>query len=468
MSYLGAPAEKCHRCQDSGWDRLRKDAVPRTDRADCVLMRPEYIIRLSVCVALLSATAFLTYRLDIAMHENRQHRIDLAEIRHIRYGLLNANVWADRLAPIFSKKIAAFDLTSGDKDALRPSVEKMVNRMIVQSGEIMGEQIGKDKALGVFAGPIKQFLTNTLLKAENLRGYVPKLTDTILSELGKPEAKQAIQQSVKRVFLESAATTAAEIDMTQYSTTLKKYGCTAGDECQGLLLTTINEEESHIGRNAAVILAMVALAFALMLIKRSPILRSETMVLALFCAVLLWAGLRNPMIDIDARITRLSFQLSGEPIEFTDQVLFFQSKSILDVVRLLLETKEVGMVTVGLMVLAFSVIFPLAKLAASTLYAYRVRGLQENRLVQFFALKSAKWSMADVLVVALFMAYIGFDGVISSQLRELRGAAGGLDVFTTNGTRLQAGFFLFLGFCIAGLLLGGALSRVSAKDHPTT
>jgi len=72
----------------------------------------------------------------MAMQANLQRRIDLAEIRHIRYGLLNANLWAERLAPIFSKKIAAFDLTPGDKDALRPSIERMVNRMIVQSGEI--------------------------------------------------------------------------------------------------------------------------------------------------------------------------------------------------------------------------------------------------------------------------------------------------------------------------------------------
>jgi hypothetical protein len=426
-------------------------------------MQKGYIIRLCVCVALLSATAVLTYLLDIAMHANRQRRIDLAEIRHIRYGLLNANVWAERLAPIFSKKIAAFDLTSGDKDALRPSIERMVNRMIVQSGEIMGEQIGKDKALGLFAAPIKQFLTNTLLNSENLRAYVPKLTDTILSELGKPEAKQAIQQSVKRAFLESAATTSAEIDMTRYSTTLKKYGCIAGDECQGVLLKTIDEEQSRTARNAAIILAMAALAFALMLIKRSPILRSETMVLALVCAVLLWAGLRNPMIDIDARIVRLSFQLTGEPIEFTNQVLFFQSKSIIDVVQLLLETRKPGMVTVGLMVLAFSVIFPVAKLVASALYCYRVRGLQESAFVKFFALKSGKWSMADVLVVALFMAYIGFDGVISTQLNQLREAAVGMDVLTTNNTTLEPGFFLFLGFCVAGLLLGQALERSSKQ-----
>jgi hypothetical protein len=230
-----------------------------------------------------------------------------------------------------------------------------------------------------------------------------------------------------------------------------------------VLSKTINEEESRIGKTAAVILAMAALAFALMLIRRSPILRSETMVLAGVCAVLLWAGLRNPMIDIDARIVRLSFQLTGEPIEFSNQVLFFQSKSITDVVRLLLETRKPGMVTVGLMVLAFSVIFPVAKLCASALYCYRVRGLQENAFVKFFALKSGKWSMADVLVVALFMAYIGFDGVISTQLNQLRQAAAGMDVLTTNNTTLQAGFFLFLGFCIAGLLLGQALERSSKK-----
>jgi hypothetical protein len=426
-------------------------------------MRPGYIIRLSVCVVLLSATTFLTYRLDRTMHANRQRRIDLAEIRHIRYGLLNANVWADQLALIFSKKIAEFDLTSADKDALRPSIERMVHRMIVQSAEIMGDQIGQNRVLGLFAEPIKQFLTNTLLNAENLRGYVPTLTDTILSELGKPEAKQAIQQSVKRVLLESAATRSAAIDMTPYSAALKKYGCAGGEECQGLLSGRINEEESRIGRDAAVILAMVALAFALMLIRKSPILRSETILLAFFCAVLLWAGLRNPMIGIDARIMRLSLQLAGEPIEFTDQVLFFQSKSILDVVRLLFETGKPGMVTVGLMVLAFSVIFPVAKLAASALYCYRIRGLQENAFVKFFALKSGKWSMADVLVVALFMAYIGFDGVISAQLDQLREAAAGMDVLTTNNTTLEAGFFLFLGFCVAGLLLGQVLERSSKK-----
>src|SRR5262249_29078275 len=254
-----------------------------------------------------------------------------------------------------------------------------------------------------FGAQISQFLA-PLLKLDSLRAHVPAFTDTIISELGKPDAKQAIQQSLKNALFETTSTTFAQIDMTQYKSILEKHACTDGKGCQALLASIINSEESRIRRDAAAVLLIAALAFALILIRRSPLRKSETVVLALFCAVLLWAGLRNPMIDIDASISRLSFQLSGEPIEFTDQVLFFQSKSILDVVQLLLEKREFGMVTVGLMVLAFSVIFPIAKLIASALCSYRVRGLQENRLVQFFALKSGKWSMADVLVVALFMA----------------------------------------------------------------
>jgi uncharacterized paraquat-inducible protein A len=30
--------------------------------------------------------------------------------------------------------------------------------------------------------------------------------------------------------------------------------------------------------------------------------------------------------------------------------------------------------------------------------------------------KTGKWSMADVIVVAIFMAYIGFSGIVGEQL----------------------------------------------------
>jgi hypothetical protein len=65
--------------------------------------------------------------------------------------------------------------------------------------------------------------------------------------------------------------------------------------------------------------------------------------------------------------------------------------------------------------------------------------------------------MADVLVVAIFMAYIGFSGLIASQLSGIADAGSGVRVMTTDGTSLLVGFYLFLGFVIASLLVSAKL-----------
>ena len=47
-------------------------------------------------------------------------------------------------------------------------------------------------------------------------------------------------------------------------------------------------------------------------------------------------GISLPLIQIEAKIESLQFQFLSETIRFTDQILFHQSKSILDVIHLLL------------------------------------------------------------------------------------------------------------------------------------
>jgi hypothetical protein len=72
--------------------------------------------------------------------------------------------------------------------------------------------------------------------------------------------------------------------------------------------------------------------------------------------------------------------------------------------------------------------------------------------------------MADVLVVAMLMAYIGFSGLIESQLSTMAQAGRDLDIITTNGTALQLGFFFFLAFVLASLVLSSVLeARVGGQ-----
>jgi len=190
--------------------------------------------------------------------------------------------------------------------------------------------------------------------------------------------------------------------------------------------------------------------------------------LSMATLLLLAAGVMTPMIEVEARIDELSLSLLGKPLVFTDQVLYFQSKSILDLVRVLTATGDADMLLVALLVVLFSLIFPAAKILASLIYYSNPRGWRSLRLVRFFALRSGKWSMADVLVVAILMAYMGFDGLISSQLAELSSRGQPLDLLSTNGTSLQLGFFLFLAFVIASLFLSALLEARAPQVSQTT
>lgn len=181
----------------------------------------------------------------------------------------------------------------------------------------------------------------------------------------------------------------------------------------------------------------------------------------LLALTVLFVGLTTPMIEIDARIKEMTFVLLGENISFHDQVIFFQSKSIVDVVQILVQTGKFDSAFVGILILIFSIIFPIGKLTATKLYLLGNEKWRSNKVIQFFAFKSGKWSMADVNVVAIFMAYIGFKGILDSQLENLNMKTDSLASISTNATSLQPGFILFVAFVLFGLILSTILQKIT-------
>src|SRR5476649_1016182 len=90
--------------------------------------------------------------------------------------------------------------------------------------------------------------------------------------------------------------------------------------------------------------------------------------------------------------------------------------------------------------------------------------VREGELVKFFAFRSGKWSMADVTVVAIFIAYIGFKGILNTQLAGLNIKAAYVEVIATNDTALQPGFILFTAFVLFGFALSEILKRTAAAS----
>jgi uncharacterized paraquat-inducible protein A len=147
----------------------------------------------------------------------------------------------------------------------------------------------------------------------------------------------------------------------------------------------------------------------------------------------------------------------GEKVTFQDQLLYFQSKSVLEVFRALITKGRADMWVVGVLVLTFSVIFPVLKmlmLGACLLQP----ALLGNRIVRFFALESSKWSMADVMALAIFMSYVAFNGLISNTMSGLEQTGADL-VIPTDSSKILPGYYLFIGFCLASLLLSKKLER---------
>lgn len=106
--------------------------------------------------------------------------------------------------------------------------------------------------------------------------------------------------------------------------------------------------------------------------------------------------------------------------------IYHQTRSILGTVRNLYET---GNALVAALILLFSVIVPCAK-GLALLYALAFRRAPGRRAAHRFVSLAGKWSMADVFVMGIFLAYL---------------AAGSANGVTAS---LQDGFWYFLAACL--------------------
>jgi hypothetical protein len=73
--------------------------------------------------------------------------------------------------------------------------------------------------------------------------------------------------------------------------------------------------------------------------------------------------------------------------------------------------------------------------------------------------------MADVMVIAIFMAYIGFTGIITEQLKQIESLTMDMDLLTTNKSSLLSGFFAFTAFAILSLLVSHKMQYGFKKEE---
>ncbi|MFK8076236.1 MAG: paraquat-inducible protein A [Granulosicoccus sp.] len=207
-------------------------------------------------------------------------------------------------------------------------------------------------------------------------------------------------------------------------------------------------------------------------------------VLIVLCAyAMLYPGLTQPMLSVSGTVEKTKLvdvgkQLIEESpntpsivVNMVDMVVqgldvsgtvnaFDKTRSIIGTAQ---ELYTNGHLPVAALIIVFSVGVPLLKAFLLLIIQFPVQAkLRSGLLIVSNAI--SKWSMADVFVIAIFIAYLAGNGIQESK---------GLVDFNAS---LGTGFWFFLGYCLASILgtqlltsaVKDALTREKSSITPTT
>jgi Paraquat-inducible protein A len=416
------------------------------------------ILRLAVGVMLLLPAMWFSWKTVDGLAARRLLRTDLAEITHARYGILSADQWRGIIGPMLDAQVDKLDL-KGQSKSLRPMVERslysLLDNIKTQMTTPNPKTPGKPGA--------NPMLVNMIVAS--LRPHVPEYTTVVMAQLTKPDVNKSFKDSIRGVLADAVKNTFSATDMTTYNAILKHYGCASGTECEETLGWQIAEADGRLNRDYLIVIASAALGFLLLLPGKGRLSRAAVLVLMLFSITMLVGGVMSPMLEVEVRVTKIDATLLGTPIEFHDQSLYYRSKTVLEVFQTLIHMDRPEMRLVGVLVILFSVVFPTLKMLALGASLFRPALLRTNRVVKVLAFELSKWSMADVMVLAIFMSFVAFNGVITSSWDGLREMPNLRQVLIpTNASKILPGFYLFFGFCVSSILLSRKLERGIGAD----
>jgi cell division protein FtsL len=387
-----------------------------------------------------------------------------ANINTINYGLFNMQEWKIKAFDVFSTHIDHFEISPKAFDEAEKELEKYlysIYNKYIASGELFKKVFDDaEKSSKINKVLLKMFKDNisTQVEALEIKQHIPDMAKQLAKELRKQEPRfKEIMQSELRNLLQF---------QDKYSYVDPRIEIFKNYRCSDLTCTNlkIKEDLHQLKAIQKQDLVKISLALFLLIVLLSLTIKwinisTWVIFITTISILLLILGITMPMIVIDARMNSFVFNLFEKDLEFGEQVVFFQSKSILDVAQNLLESRGIDLKIVGLLVISFSVVFPLIKLVLSGFYLQSNR-LRNSKIVKNMIFYLGKWSMADVFVVALFMTYIGFYGLFNAQLQLIEQNKGGFAVETVNYTHLAPGALFFTSYCILSIILGIVIGKM--------
>jgi hypothetical protein len=399
---------------------------------------------------LLVISVFSGFKMHKSEQALQQYKNDLIELSNVTYGILNVDTWENLLADIIVSKLDDFDSDEDSGEEMKQSISVLLKTLI----DDYEKTVEKKNSGGLFAS-VKNSLYASAF--DGIREDIPALTDKVMAFLDVKNNKEGIKQYIIVLLKKYTSGTFERTDYSKVNTIVENYEGENSDATVTILHQKL-ANENNANQIYKVLLLISFLGFIIAFFFSKHITKADYLLGILFSFLLLFLGISLPMIEIDARISEMSFSILEEAISFKNQVLFYKSKSIYEVVTLMMAQKTISLIVVGSLIFLFSVLFPITKLISSILYIINKK-LKENKMIQFFIFKTGKWSMADVFVIAIMMTFIGFEGIVNDQLSQLKTISESVDILTTNNSSVLFGFYAFTAFVILSIAISHRIHK---------
>jgi hypothetical protein len=414
------------------------------------------IVVILVLSSLTISAALLGWQLHMNSKKDRVLKLDFFTINQIKYGLLSGENWTYQVNRILEAKIDSFQFEPENKKVLTRQIGDILHRLFDEADKVLHKKRNK------LSDKIKYSVINSFVNVDDFRKEIPRFSRAIVDELDKSKNKEKIKQMLKTKVAGILDATKQDT-LGEQHTILAKYNFKTKESFNRQIKVFTEEIKSEQQKFGYLLIGVLLLTLGLWFYMIRFIYLQATGFLfsVLISFISLFIGVSLPMIEIDARIGTLDLKLLASHITFYDQVIFFQAKSILDVIHILITNGGADTIFVGFLILLFSVLFPVTKLICTTIYLY-IRE-RSNAFIRYMAFNSGKWSMADVMVVAIFMAYVGFQSILDNQLADITVHNDTVNIVTTNRTNLQTGFIIFVAFVLFNLTLAEILKRITKQ-----
>ncbi len=232
---------------------------------------------------------------------------------------------------------------------MEEEIEHTLNALITKAVAMI------NKPQPTLSGKLKKFVFKAFVDTADLHRQVPAFARQIMAEIEKPSTKhklKGIAQSKLQELGQQTYDSSAEAEERLKDSLFTKYHVIDAPSFETnttSLLITLRQKTYDYAFGMLASTVIILLLWGL-LWKRTEFHVPLFVLSVLSALILLMVGLTTTMIELDARIKELDFRLIGTTICFKNQVLFFQSKSILDVVKILINTGKWDMIIVGLLI----------------------------------------------------------------------------------------------------------------------